>query len=176
MGIISIMANDCLTSIDKTPIDIDKELLLSLYDNGQIDLTTTAEAFIAQESHSLQRLRQKMTSVSQPLSAKDAYLNLYDRLFRHISIALLAQGYQLTARQPHQTLRHIVRQSAPDTQVQQVIAHRHTLKTTTSSLNCKKSIATLTKLLNDYDIRDAQACQTLCLLPLQRIVPSTVTN
>ncbi len=161
MGIISIMANNCLTSIDRTPIDIDEGLLLSLYNNGQIDLTTTAESFIAQESRSLQRLRQKMTSVSQPLSAKDAYLNLYDRLFRHVSLALLNQGYQLTSKQPHQSLRLIVEQSLSDTQVQHMIAHRHLLKKTEQAQLCADSVVTLTKLLANYDHQDSQACQQL---------------
>lgn len=164
-----------MTNSNRT-MAIDNALLKVLRYTDQIELATNVTFCLAQEEQSLYRLRQRLINTSNPLSPEQAYLTLYDCLFRHVSIALLAQGYHLTARQPHQTLRRIVRQSAPDTQVQQMIAHRHALKKTAGSLHCKKSIATLTKLLNDYDIRDAQACQTLCLLPIQRIVPSSVAS
>lgn len=158
------------------PMSIDNALIKALHYTDQIKPASQAAFNLAQQEQSLYRLRQRLLDTSNPLSPEQAYLALYDCLFRHVSIALLAQGYQLTTRQPHQTLRRIVRQSAPDTQVQLMIAHRHALKKSTGSLDCEKPIATLTKLLNDYDIRDAQACQTLCLLPIQRIVPSSVAG
>lgn len=158
------------------PMTIDEALLKALCYTDQIKPATNITFCLAQEKQNLYRLRQRLIDTSQPLSPEQAYLSLYDCLLRHVSIALLTQGYQLTSQQPHQTLRRIVRQSASDSQVQKMIAHRHVLKKTTGSLSCEKSIATLTKLLNDYDIRDAQACQTLCLLALQRIVISPVTS
>ncbi len=157
-------------------ITIDKAVLKALCHTDQIRATADADSYLMQEKQSLYRLRHRLLDTSQPLSPEHAFLVLYDCLFRHVSIALLAQGYQFTSQQPHQTLRRIVRQNAPDKQVQQMIAHRHMLKKTISSSMCAKSITTLTKLLNDYDIRDAQACQMLCLLPLQRIVPSFATR
>lgn len=158
------------------PMPIDTALIKALHYTDQIKPASQVAFDLAQQEQHLYRLRQRLLDTSNPVSPEQAYLALYDCLFRHVSIALLAQGYQLTERQPHQTLRRIVRQSAPDTQVQKMIAHRHALKKTAGSLDCERSIATLTKLLNDYDIRDAQACQTLCLLPIQRIVPSSVAG
>lgn len=140
---------------------IDRPLLTSLSNSGHIYPITTAKSSIAQETSSLQRLRQQMNTASQPLSAKDAYLNLYDRLFRHISLALLNHGYQLTSKQPHQSLRHIAEQYLPDNDIQQMIAHRHLLKKTDHITLCEKSVTTLTKLLSHYDHQDSQACQKL---------------
>lgn len=157
-------------------ITIDSALITALCYSDQIKPAINAAICITQERQSLYRLRQQLLDHSNPLSPEQAFLALYNCLFRHVSIALLAQGYQLTTQQPHQTLRRIVRKNASDTQVQQMIAYRHTLKKTRGSPICTKSIATLTKLLNEYDIRDAQACQTLCLLPLQRIVSSFATS
>lgn len=131
---------------------------------------------MAQEKRSLHRLRQRLLNTANALSPAQAYLTLYDCLFRHVSMALLNQGYQISSEQPHQTLRRIVRQNTSDTRVQHMITHRHLLKKTTSTLICKDAITTLTNLLNDYDIRDAQACQTYCLLPLQRIVTSSAAS
>jgi len=140
---------------------IDKALLIALCYTGQISTATDTDFFIAKEIRSLQRLRHQMTNTSQTLSPKQTYLNLYDRLFRHITLALLNQGYQLTSQQPHQSLRRITRQSLPDNQVQRMITHRHLHKKTVNSPLCKISAATLTQLLGDYDIQDSQACQKL---------------
>ena len=155
---------------------IDNALLKALRYTDQIKPVPNVTFYLVQEEQSLYRLRQRLLDTSNPVSPEQAYLTLYDCLFRHVSTALLNQGYQVTSQQPHQTLRRILRQNAPDTRVQQMIAHRHALKKTTTAIICKDAIATLTKLLNDYDIRDAQACQTLCLLPLQRIVTSLATS
>ncbi|KAA0915606.1 hypothetical protein [Psychrobacter sp. ANT_WB68] len=164
-----------MTDLTRT-MSIDNALIKALHYTDQIKPASQVTFDLAQQEQNLYRLRQRLLDTLNTLSPEQAYLTLYDCLFRHVSIALLTQGYQLTARQPHQTLRRIVRQSAPDTQVQQMIAHRHAIKKTAGSLDCEKSIATLTKLLNDYDIRDAQACQTLCLLPIQSIVRSSVSS
>jgi len=164
-----------MTDSNRT-MTIDNALLKALRYTGQIKPATNITFCLEQEERSLYRLRQRLLSTSNTLSPEQAYLTLYDCLFRHVSTALLNQGYQMTHQQPHQTLRRIVRQSAPDTRVQQMIAHRHVLKKTTAAIVCKDAVATLTKLLNDYDIRDAQACQTLCLLPLQRIVASSAVS
>ncbi len=155
---------------------IDNALLKALRYTDQIKPVTNVTFYLVQEEQSLYRLRQRLLDTSNPVSPEQAYLTLYDCLFRHVSTALLNQGYQVTSQQFHQTLRRILRQNAPETRVQQMIAHRHALKKTTTAIICKDAIATLTKLLNDYDIRDAQACQTLCLLPLQRIVTSLATS
>lgn len=164
-----------MTDSNRT-VTIDNALLKALCYTDQIKPATNVPFCLAQEQQSLYRLRQRLLKTSNTLSPEQAFLTLYDCLFRHVSTALLNQGYQITSQKPHQTLRRIVRQSAPDTRVQQMIAQRHALKKTTSILICKDAIATLTKLLNDYDIRDAQACQTLCLLPLQRIVASSAVS
>lgn len=155
---------------------IDNALLKALCYTDQIKRATNVSFCLEQEQQSLYRLRQRLLNTLKPLSPEQAYLTLYDCLFRHVSMALLNQGYQITHQQPHQTLRRIVRQNATDTRVQQMIEHRHTLKKTVCALICKDAVATLTKLLNDYDIRDAQACQTYCLLPLQRIVISSAKS
>ena len=164
-----------MTDSNRT-MKIDNALLKALCYTDQIKQATNVSFCLEQEQQSLYRLRQRMLNTLKPLSPEQAYLTLYDCLFRHVSIALLNQGYQITHQQPHQTLRRIVRQSAPDTRVQKMIEHRHTLKKTVRALICKDAVATLTKLLNDYDIRDAQACQTYCLLPLQRIVISSAKS
>ncbi|WP_394210508.1 hypothetical protein [Psychrobacter piscatorii] len=155
---------------------IDNALLKALHYTDQIKPATNVTFCLEQEEQSLYRLRQRLLSTSNTLSPEQAYLTLYDCLFRHVSTALLNQGYQVTSQQPHQTLRRIVRQNAPDTRVQQMIANRHALKKTTTAIICKDAVATLTKLLNDYDIRDAQACQTLCLLSSERIVASSARS
>lgn len=155
---------------------IDNALLKALRYTDQIKPATNVTFCLEQEERSLYRLRQRLLSTSNTLSPEQAYLTLYDCLFRHVSTALLNQGYQVTSQQPHQTLRRIVRQDAPDTRVQQMINQRHALKKSTGTLMCKDAVETLTRLLNEYDIRDAQACQTLCLLPLQRIVVSSAVS
>ena len=155
---------------------IDEAVLNALHQTNQIEPVNNITFYLAQEQQSLYRLRQRLTNTSQPLSPEQAYLSLYDCLFRHISIALLSQRYQVTTQDPHQTLRQILSKHTPDHQVQKMITHRHTLKKTKGALICEKSIMILTKLLNVYDIRDAQACQTLCLLPLQRIVTSSAKS
>lgn len=149
------------TAIAESPTQIDRALLTSLSNSGHIYPITTTESFIAQETRRLQGLRQQMNTASQPLSAKDSYLNLYDRLFRHISLALLNQGYQLTSKQPHQSLRRITGQYLSDHDIQQMIAHRHLLKKTHDAHLCEKSVMTLTNLLFQYNLQDSQACQKL---------------
>lgn len=155
---------------------IDNALLKALHYTDQIKPATNVTFCLEQEKRSLYRLRQRLLSTSNTLSPEQAYLTLYDCLFRHVSTTLLNQGYQITSQQPHQTLRRIVRQSTPDARVQQMIDQRHSLKKSASTLMCKDAVETLTRLLNEYDIRDAQACQTLCLLPLQRIVVSSAKS
>lgn len=172
---IFIIKRAYMTDSNRT-ITIDNALLKALIYTHQIKPATNVTSCLAQEEQSLYRLRQRLFNTSNALSPVQAYLTLYDCLFRHVSTALLNQGYQITSQQPHQTLRRIVRQNAPDTRVQKMIAQRHALKKTTGTLICKDAITTLTRLLNDYDIRDAQACQTLCLLPLQRIVISSAAS
>ncbi|MCG3858829.1 hypothetical protein [Psychrobacter sp. Ps2] len=164
-----------MTDSNRT-MTIDNALLKALRHTDQIKPATNVTFCLEQEARSLYRLHQRLLNTSNALSPEQAYLTLYDCLFRHVSTALLNQGYQITSQQPHQTLRRIVRQSAPDARVQQMIAQRHVLKKEAGTLQCKDAVETLTRLLNNYDIRDAQACQTLCLLPLQRIVGSSTKH
>lgn len=140
---------------------IDEAVITSLCAAGQILLSSNLDAHIYEETRSLRRLRQQVNSASRPLLAKDTYLNLYDRLFRHVSLALLNQGYQLTSKQPHQSLQRLLSQHLPNAEVQRMITHRHLLKKTGQVALCAESIATLTKLLANYDTQDSQACQTL---------------
>ena len=155
---------------------IDNALLTALRYTHQITPATNVRFCMEQEQHSLYRLRQRLLDTAAPLSLSQAYLTLYDCLFRHVSMALLNQGYQLTAKQPHQTLRRIIRQSAPDLEVQHMIAQRHTLKKTTSTVVCKDAAATLIKVLGDYARQDSQACQIPTPLVLQRIVMSSTIH
>lgn len=155
---------------------IDSALLKALHHTNQIKSTTNVTFRLAQEERGLYRLRQRLLNTTNALSPAQAYLTLYDCLFRHVIMALLNQGYQIASEQPHQTLRRIVRKNASDSQVQHMISHRHMLKKTTSTLICKDAITTLIRLLSDYDIRDAQACRTYCLLPIQHIVTSSATD
>ena len=139
---------------------IDNALLKALCYPDQIKPPTNVPFCLAQEQQSLYRLRQRLLNTSNTLSPEQAYLTLYDCLFRHVSTALLNQGHQITSQKPHQTLRRIVRQSAPDTRVQQMTAQRHALKKAAGTLIYKDAIETLTRLLSDYDIRSPMlGCQ-----------------
>ncbi len=108
-----------------------------------------------QELQSLARLRLK----SQLLTTKFGYLNAYDRLFRHISLALLAQGYRLTDKQPHQTLRAVAELQLDTLHVTQMIALRHQLKKTAEAYVKQSCADTLAQLLASYESIDPQACQ-----------------
>lgn len=56
------------------------------------------------------------------------YLQDYDLLFRHVSLWLSTQGYELTDKQPHLVLAKICGQLAPRTSVGEVVRCRHALK------------------------------------------------
>lgn len=99
-------------------------LIHNLRRSGRILPACNCRDLQDQELQSLERLRLK----SQLLTTKLGYLNAYDRLFRYVSLALLAQGYRLTDKQPHQTLRAVAELQLDALHVTQMIALRHQLK------------------------------------------------
>jgi len=109
---------------------------------------------MVQELRSLSRLRQ----------TEPSYLNGYDRLFRHISLWLLDHGYQLTNKQPHQTLLQISQHWQDLASVSLMIQARHGLKYGENSEPSEVAVLCLIALLGRFDATDAQACQSL--LPL----------
>lgn len=56
------------------------------------------------------------------------YLNLYDQLFRLVTLWLLEQGFDLTNHQPHQVLKVICRLYCPTLSIDLMVQHRHQLK------------------------------------------------
>ncbi|WP_345370268.1 hypothetical protein [Algivirga pacifica] len=56
------------------------------------------------------------------------YLNLYDQLFRQLSLLLLREGYNFSNYKPHQALKALCSLYLPQKVVEQLIAHRHALK------------------------------------------------
>ncbi|HQZ59670.1 MAG TPA: hypothetical protein PLQ39_08280 [Acinetobacter sp.] len=83
----------------------------------RIDAVQKAQR-LAQEQHSLVRLQQRESS----------YLNVYDQLFRLVSIWLLQQGYDLTNFQPHQVLKMVCRVHFSTLAIESMVQHRHELK------------------------------------------------
>jgi hypothetical protein len=122
-------------------------LCQTLTQQGQLKLIPSRGHLVIQEQRSLTRLRQ------QPA----IFLNAYDRLFRHLSLHLLAHGYAITATKPHQTLQQFMQQLMPSQDVQHMILLRHTLK---HGEQCRPSVIaqrTLYGLLLCFDGDDAQA-------------------
>lgn len=101
--------------------------------NGQILPISNIQPLAQQEEANLNRLRNRVTR-----NLAEQYLNGYDRLFRHISLLLLTHSYELTAYQPHQTLRKICqsRWQANDL-VNGMIQQRHTLKIRFAICQCR---------------------------------------
>ncbi len=97
------------------------ELILQhLQKQGRICSITTVQMpqRLAQEQQSLNRLQQ----------CESSYLNVYDQLFRLVSIWLLQQGYDLTNFQPHQVLKMVCCVHFPDLAIESMVQHRHELK------------------------------------------------
>lgn len=122
-------------------------LCQTLTQQGQLKLIPSRGHLVIQEQRSLTRLRQ------QPVG----FLNAYDRLFRHLSLHLLAHGYAMTVIKPHQTLQQFMQQLMPAQDVQHMVLLRHTIK---HGEQCKPSALaqqTLYGLLLCFDGDDAQA-------------------
>lgn len=130
-------------------------LIHNLRRSGRILPACNCRDLQDQELQSLERLRLK----SQLLTTKFGYLNAYDRLFRYVSLALLAQGYRLTDKQPHQTLRAVAELQLDALHVTQMIALRHQLKKTAEAYVKQSCADTLAQLLASYESIDPQACQ-----------------
>lgn len=127
-------------------------LLQQLKQLGQLTAVVHTQHLIAQEQASLARLRQRPAS----------YVCSYDRLFRHLSIALLNQGYVLTSVRPHQTLLRCCAADLPHDALSHVIQTRHGLKHGESAHPDLAACVGLMHLLHRYDPSDAQAfvCHT----------------
>lgn len=137
-------------------------LIQSLLANGhivKIDEPQRTEQRIEQEQASLQRLRSRAVK-----GLAEQFLNGYDRLFRHVTLLLLVNGYDLTGYHPHQTLRKIC--SAwqndtliNDTLIKTMIHERHTHKKslTGSAVVNLPAVSTLQQLLKMFDETDSHA-------------------
>ena len=140
------------------------QLLKQLKQLGQLAAVVHTQHLIEQEQASLARLRRRSAD----------YLCSYDRLFRHISIALLRQGYALTSVQPHQTLLRCCTAHLPHQALSHVIQTRHGLKHGELTQPDQAACLGLYQLLSQYHPQDAQAF----VLQLQAqfglmLVPST---
>ena len=63
--------------------------------------------------------------------ADGSFLNQYDQLFRYVSLFLLHQGYDVSVQKPHQSLRVVCQQLAPqagEAEIASMIQMRHHLK------------------------------------------------
>lgn len=123
------------------------QLLKQLKQLGQLAAVVHTQHLIEQEQASLARLRRRSAD----------YLCSYDRLFRHISIALLRQGYALTSVQPHQTLLRCCAAYLPLDALSHVIQTRHGLKHGEQTRPDPAACVGLAQLLHQYDASDTQA-------------------
>lgn len=145
--------------MDHTLTAIPVNTINTLRDEGCIESVAYYKPLQAKEKRALQRL---LSVDLENCDLKQIYLNSYDRLFRHISLALLAQGFALSDYQPHQTLRSIANLYEKPSHVSQMIALRHRLKKTDAmvdSAHYQSCLQTLSSLLARYDPADSQACQ-----------------
>ncbi|MCH7306280.1 hypothetical protein MMP74_18185 [Acinetobacter sp. NIPH 1869] len=81
-----------------------------------------------QSCEKLQRFEQEQEGLVCLQQRQGGYLNLYDQLFRLITMWLLQQDYDLTNHQPHQALKAVCRIHCPDLVIESVVQHRHELK------------------------------------------------
>ena len=93
-------------------------VLHQLLQSGQL-VASLAESYQQREQRGLDRL------LRLPVRT---YLQNYDLLFRHVSMWLSTQGYELTNKQPHLVLAKVCGQLAPRTSVGEVVRCRHALK------------------------------------------------
>ena len=125
------------------------DLLRQLEQQDQIVYTKQTAVLMQREHDSLVRLRRQSAG----------FLNAYDRLFRHLSLWLLAQGYALTTVKPHQTLLHCCQRWQPRAQVMQMIQQRHGLKHGELKPSAAAFDPTLSALLAQFCLEDSQAYQ-----------------
>ena len=92
--------------------------LHQLVQSGQL-ISASSASYQQREQRGIDRL------LSLPIRT---YLQDYDLLFRHVSLWLSTQGYELTNKQPHLVLAKVCGQLAPRTSVGEVIRCRHALK------------------------------------------------
>ena len=124
-----------------------RQLLQQLNQLGQRAAVVHTQHLIGHEQASLNRLQQRPAD----------YLNGYDRLFRHLSIALLQQGYTLTTVRPHQTLLRCCAAYLPLDALSHVIQTRHGLKHGEQTRPDPAACVGLAQLLHQYDANDTQA-------------------
>lgn len=103
-----------------------------------------------------QRILQETSQLQQLKQHEPSYLNMYDQLFRHISLVLLKDGYDLTNYQPHQVLKAYCYLHQPMMQVNEMISQRHALKKNMISTLCKENQNTLKACLAVFEA--LQAC------------------
>nr|UOP05015.1 hypothetical protein LVJ77_01445 [Conchiformibius kuhniae] len=147
-----------------TRIMLKQNLLRNLEQSRHIQKCPPEQACreTAREQQSLSRLRQQC-----PQNPALCFLNLYDRLFRHVSLQLLAQGYVLTSYQPHQTLIAICTQYDACASVRHTVQYRHRLKKTPLATNHtdpqehQPACLCLHRLLSVFSSSDADDCQLL---------------
>lgn len=75
-----------------------------------------------------QRISEEIQNFTRLQEKVSGYLNLYDQLFRLITIWLLERGYDLTNYQPHQVLKGVCLLHCSDCDLERVIQLRHQLK------------------------------------------------
>ncbi len=118
-----------------------------LLKQGQLQAINDCRGLIAQEQRSLQRLRQKPAS----------FLNMYDRLFRHVCLQLLAQGLAITQHQPHQTLQALLRTYLDQNEIKHLVLVRHAIKHGERLADIARAESVLLQLLQCLNAEDAQA-------------------
>lgn len=139
----------------------DTSYLISLKNQGQIDCINEIQkqSLLSKEIKSLAKLRKKCIVYNYEL-----YLNLYDRLFRHISILLLHHNYAITRETPHQTLSEICQHWQPIQDIREMIKLRHYFKKNFIKIdeyvdeNIQKC---LFNILSHFDENDGSDCLKL---------------
>ena len=97
-----------------------------------------------------QRLAAELTQLKNLQSHSEDYLNIYDQLFRYISIWLLMHDCDLTNHQAHQALREICLVHCPHLQIDKMIRQRHQLQKQRYVSEDKASFMALKECLSEF--------------------------
>lgn len=95
------------------------------------------------------RIEEERASLSHLKLDVPDYLNIYDQLFRLVTLWLLDYGFDLTNHQPHQVLKAVCRFHCPELPIEAMVKHRHELK---KRLTCTISQRELDTLLRCYEV------------------------
>ena len=144
------MTSEPSSTVRPRPPVLSARLRRQLLAQGSL-LPCTQDSAI-QEQQSLWRLRQRPA----------LFLNSYDRLFRHVSLWLIHQGYQFSPQSPHQTLSCLAEPWLPQPLLRSTIATRHALKygEPTARSMLPQAAQGLYQMLDLFCPADAQAWDT----------------